>query len=125
MGAAKKRILIVEDDPSVRSLLEKTLAVQYEVESISDGISAARRVTRAPAADVILCDVMLPGMDGLEVARRAKVSAIWSHVPIIFLTARTTPRDVIQGIQAGARLYMTKPFKLQDLLDKVAKVAGA
>jgi DNA-binding response OmpR family regulator len=125
MGAAKKRILIVEDDPSVRTLLEKTLAVQYEVESVGDGISAARRITRAPAADIILCDVMLPGMDGLEVARRAKASAIWSHVPIIFLTARTTPRDVIQGIQAGARLYLTKPFKLQDLLDKVAKVTGA
>ncbi|OQB18387.1 MAG: Transcriptional regulatory protein TcrA [Deltaproteobacteria bacterium ADurb.Bin207] len=121
-GMAKKRILIVEDDPSVRTLLEKALALDYEIESVADGVAAVRRISQPPAADVILCDIMLPGVDGFEVARRAKASSHWSNVPIVFLTARTTPKDVILGIQAGARHYLTKPFKIQEVLDKLARI---
>lgn len=120
----KKRILIIEDDEGVRDLLQRAFSFSYDVEMIADGLAAMRRVGEAPVADVIICDVMLPGADGLAVARRAKASKLWAQVPIIFLTARTTPRDVILGIQSGARHYVTKPFKLQDLLDKVNKLAG-
>lgn len=122
MIGVMKRVLIVEDDESVRLMLHRALAAKYEVESIADGSTALQRVQQAPAADLMLCDIMLPGADGLAVARQAKKSGPWKQVPIIFLTARTTPRDVIQGIQAGARHYVTKPFKLDDLLNKVTKV---
>jgi DNA-binding response OmpR family regulator len=120
----KKRILVIEDDDSVSQLLLRALEFSYEVELIRDGIRAARRLDHEPVAHVMICDIMLPGMDGLQIARKAKTSKIWSQVPIIFLTAKTTPLDVIQGIQAGARHYLTKPFKLKDLLDKVAKIAS-
>jgi len=124
MAGTKKHILVIEDDDSVRSLLYRALSVAYEVETIADGSDAVIRVQKDPTADLIICDIMLPGADGLTIARRAKAS-MWASVPIIFLTARTTPRDVIQGIQAGARHYVTKPFKLKDLLDKVKKIVGA
>jgi DNA-binding response OmpR family regulator len=124
MAGTKKRILVIEDDDSVRSLLYRALSVAYEVETIADGSDAVVRVQKNPVADLMICDIMLPGADGLTIARRAKAS-MWASVPIIFLTARTTPRDVIQGIQAGARHYVTKPFKLKDLLDKVKKIVGA
>jgi DNA-binding response OmpR family regulator len=84
------------------------------------------RLHCVPIPDLMICDVMLPGMDGFALARLAKTSewSGWSNVPIIFLTARTTPRDMIEGIQSGARHYVTKPFKLKDLQDKVKKILG-
>ncbi|MFW5740154.1 MAG: response regulator transcription factor [Myxococcota bacterium] len=124
MTERKKHILVIEDDESVRNLLLHALSLTYEVEAISDGNTAFRRVQSEPVADLMICDVMLPGVDGWAIARRAKTSK-WAQVPIIFLTAKTTPRDVIQGIQSGARHYVTKPFKLKDLLDKVKKIVGA
>ena len=118
----RRRILIIEDDESVRALLHRALLDGYEVETIADGTLAVDRVQREPVPDLVICDVMLPGVDGFSVARQAK--AKWANVPIIFLTARTTPRDVIEGIQSGARHYLTKPFKLKDLQDRVAKILG-
>ena len=123
MSDRKKRILVVEDDESVRMLLIHSLSVKYEVEAIADGNAAFLRIQNPPIADLIVCDIMLPGVNGWTIARRAK-RTMWAQVPIIFLTARTTPRDVIQGIQAGARHYMMKPFKLKDLLDKVNRTIG-
>lgn len=123
MSDRKKRILVVEDDESVRMLLIHSLSVKYEVEAIPDGNAAFLRIQNPPVADLMICDVMLPGVDGWTIARRAK-KTMWAQVPILFLTARTTPRDVIQGIQAGARYYVMKPFKLKELLDKVNKCIG-
>lgn len=124
MAGLKKKVLVVEDDESVRTLLQRALATKYDVETIADGYTAVRRVQQDPVADLLICDIMLPGADGLEIARRAKGSDRWKQVPIIFLTAKSTPRDVIHGIQAGARHYIPKPFKLADLLEKVKKVLG-
>jgi DNA-binding response OmpR family regulator len=117
----RRSILIIEDDESVRALLHRALRESYDVEMVADGTTAVERVERDPVPDLVICDVMLPGVDGFSVARLAKASK-WARVPIIFLTARTTPRDVIEGIQAGARHYLTKPFKLKDLQDRVAKI---
>lgn len=122
--AARKLILVIEDDAGVRTLVERTLATSYVVEVAVDGRAALGRLASPPAPDLIICDVMMPGADGLEVARRARLQDTTRAVPIIFLTARAAPRDVIQGIQAGARHYITKPFKIGDLLDKVRKVLG-
>lgn len=123
MTNSRKCILVIEDDPSVRSLLQQAFFDRYEVEVVSDGTEAELRLQRDPIPDLLICDVMLPGTDGFALARIAK-SSTWSNVPIIFLTARTTARDVIEGIQSGARHYVTKPFKLKDLRDKVKKILG-
>jgi CheY-like chemotaxis protein len=125
MSGEKKLILVAEDDDSVRAMLQRALSTFYRVETASDGLAALRRLAEAPQPDLLICDIMMPGADGLTVARHAKANPASKQLPIIFLTARTTPSDVIQGIQAGARLYITKPFKLDDLLQKVRKVVGA
>jgi len=68
--------------------------------------------------------VMMPGLDGLAVAKEVKKDANLKSVPIIFLTAKTAAPDVIKGIQVGARHYITKPFKIEDVLAKVKKALG-
>jgi len=123
MEQSRPLIVIIEDDDSVRMLLERALSTSYEVEAIATGPDAMIRILEPPVPALLICDVMLPGVDGLTIARRAK-STLWSRVPILFLTARTTPQDVIKGIQAGARQYITKPFKLKDLEERVKKVLG-
>jgi DNA-binding response OmpR family regulator len=117
----RKRILVVEDDPSVRLLIQTALRSQYEVETAENGAAALARVSRVPAPDLVICDVMMPQMGGLEFARKMRNLTAMKTVPLIFLTAKGTPTDVIQGINAGARHYLVKPFKIDDLLKKVQK----
>jgi len=119
--ADRKRILVVEDDPSVRSLLVRQLSASYEVFQAAEAQSALTLLGQTRAPDLILCDVMMPGMTGMQFAKQLKGMPEFKQVPIIFLTARTGALDVIEGINAGARHYITKPFNMKDLLEKVAK----
>ena len=119
--SSKKRILVIEDDDAVRTLLARQLETQYEVHQASNAQDAFQKLGTIAVPDLILCDVMMPGMTGIQFAKRLKASNEHKHVPIIFLTARTGALDVIEGINAGARHYITKPFNMRDLLDKVAK----
>jgi DNA-binding response OmpR family regulator len=120
--AARKRILVVEDDESVRQLLARQLQTEYEVHQATDAQAALQALqAMKPLPDLIICDVMMPGMTGVQFAKQLKATNEFKYVPIIFLTARTGALDVIEGINAGARHYITKPFNMKDLLDKVAK----
>ena len=119
--ADKKRILVVEDDESVRTLLVRQLATQYEVYQAAEAQSATALLGTIRAPDLILCDVKMPGMTGVQFAKQLKGMPAFKQVPIIFLTARTGALDVIEGINAGARHYITKPFNMKDLLEKVAR----
>jgi DNA-binding response OmpR family regulator len=120
-ASSKKRILVVEDDRAIARMLEKILKADYEVVVAHDGAEALK-VARQAVPDLALLDVMLPGMDGLRLAERLKRELGLGKIPIIFLTAKDSPLDVVRGIQVGARHYLTKPFKLEDVRDKVAKV---
>lgn len=109
------RILVVEDEAHLAEGLAFNLeAEDFEVEVIEDGVAAAERVAEAPALDLIILDIMLPGMTGFEVARRIRASG--NYVPILMLTAKDDPADIIRGIEEGADDYLTKPFKLDELL---------
>jgi DNA-binding response OmpR family regulator len=120
--AARRRILVVEDDESVRQLLTRQLGTEYEVQQAADAQQALQVLgAMKPLPDLIICDVMMPGMTGVQFAKQLKGTNEYKTVPIIFLTARTGALDVIEGINAGARHYITKPFNMKDLLDKVAK----
>jgi len=122
MAAARRRILVVEDDESVRKLLAHQLGTEYEVQQAADAQQALQVLgAMKPLPDLIICDVMMPGMTGVQFAKQLKGTNEFKSVPIIFLTARTGALDVIEGINAGARHYITKPFNMKDLLDKVAK----
>jgi len=120
--AGRRRILVVEDDESVRQLLARQLGTEYEVQQAADAQQALQVLgAMKPLPDLIICDVMMPGMTGVQFAKQLKGTNEYKYVPIIFLTARTGALDVIEGINAGARHYITKPFNMKDLLDKVAK----
>jgi DNA-binding response OmpR family regulator len=122
MSDAKKRILVVEDDPSVRRLLEVALRLHFDVEQAQNGAVALARVARPPPIDLIICDVMMPELNGFDFARRLRLIPEARAVPFVFLTAKNEPAGVIEGIRLGARQYLTKPFKVDDLIAKVQKL---
>lgn len=119
--ADKKTILVVEDDESVRTLLVRQLSGTYLVQAAGNAQAALQLLATIPVPDLMVCDVMMPGMTGTDLVRKLKAQDAFKQVPIIFLTARGGALDVIDGINAGARHYVTKPFNMKDLLDKVAK----
>ncbi|HEX2678022.1 MAG TPA: response regulator transcription factor [Polyangiales bacterium] len=119
----KVKVLVVEDDPDVRGLIVRALSFEYEVVAAEDANKALALLAAPPAPGLIISDIMMPGLDGLDFAKQVKHTAGLGSVPIIFLTAKTTPKDTIAGIKAGARLYVAKPFRVPDLLEKVRKVA--
>lgn len=114
----KKKVLIIEDDTDVREFLEKELSIYFEVISEPDGISGLERA-RTYDADLIVCDVLMPGLTGYEVTRRLKTDFNTSHIPIVLLTAMSTVENQLEGVESGADAYVTKPFSLKLLLAKV------
>ncbi len=119
-----KRILIAEDDPAIGSMLSKVLSQYYDVALTSDGQAALALAGKPPAPDLLLLDVMMPGLDGHAVAAAVRQLPGLKAIPIIFLTAKTGPSEVIKGIQSGARHYITKPFKIDDLVMRVKRAIG-
>ena len=125
MALTDKRVLIVEDDPKIREMLERSLEREYNIVTAEDGMMGLVEAANEPKPHLIIADVMMPKMDGIAMAKKLKADPRTSGIPVIFLTAREGSRDVIAGIQAGARHYVTKPFDLNDLLTKVRKTLGA
>jgi DNA-binding response OmpR family regulator len=122
---SSKKVLVVEDDKSISALLVRALQNDgFKVVSAMDG-EAALVVCVEERPDVMLLDVNLPKLDGFTVAKRIKGVESLKNIPIIFLTAKDRPADMIQGIQAGAKHYLTKPFNIEDLLKKVRKLANS
>jgi DNA-binding response OmpR family regulator len=116
-GSAQMRLLLVEDDESVaRFLKQATLEAGYRVEVVGDGLEGLRRASSEPF-DLVLLDVMLPGLDGLEVCRRLR--AAQARTPILIVTARDTLEDKLAGLDGGADDYLVKPFELAELLARV------
>ncbi|MEU1807207.1 response regulator transcription factor [Streptomyces sp. NPDC019937] len=111
------RILVVDDEPSVREAIGRALRFEgYEVDSAEDGLTALRRVEEEPP-DLVLLDVMMPGLDGLAVARRLRASG--RTVPIMMVTGRDSVGDRIVGLDNGADDYLVKPYAAEELLARV------
>lgn len=111
------KILIVEDDPTIGRFVELELAhAGYEVARFGDG-EAALDAVGGIQPDLILLDLMLPGMDGLEVARSLRQREF--NMPILMLTARAQTQDVVTGFDAGADDYLRKPFEIPELLSRI------
>jgi DNA-binding response OmpR family regulator len=111
------RILFVEDDREVADYVSRGLEEENNSVTVSfDGVSALQ-AAQSSSFDVIVLDVMLPFLDGLEVTRRLRARSITT--PILLLTARDTPQDVVRGLDAGADDYLTKPFSFEVLLARL------
>jgi CheY-like chemotaxis protein len=115
-------VLVVDDDPSIRMMTVRALGLSYTVFAAEDGESALELLGRIPPPACIVSDWMMPRLDGLDFAKRVRADPRFKWTPIILLTAKNHPLDVVQGINAGARHYIAKPFKMKELLDKVAHV---
>ena len=113
------RVLVVEDDEAIRDVVKFNLvAAGYEVMEASDG-NTALRTARTGRPDLVILDLMLPGMSGLEVCRSLRRDSV---VPIIMLTAKDTETDRVVGLELGADDYITKPFSMRELLARVGAV---
>ena len=116
---AEKKILIVDDEDHIRELLKFNLEKSgYNVYMANDGVEGLR-LAREKQVDLILLDLMLPGMDGFEVCKEIRKDNIISNVPIIMLTAKSEEIDKILGLELGADDYMTKPFSVRELSARI------
>ncbi len=116
------KILLVEDEPAIQELLAFNITqCGYQAIQASDAAAALTHVSRE-LPDLILLDWMLPGIGGIELAKRWRSDQRTRNVPIIMLTARTDERDKIQGLEAGADDYITKPFSPRELMARIRAV---
>ena len=116
------RILVVEDEKTAQHVLLTALGGDYEVRCAGDGLAALMEIEQGFHPALVIADIMMPRMDGMTFVKSLRQREGWSRIPVIFLTSRSTPRDVIEGIQAGARHYLIKPIRVPDLLKKVHKL---
>ena len=118
----KKKILVVEDEESLLKLQSILLTIRgYTVEGATDG-QAALEAVETMNPDLILLDIMLPKIDGLEVCRQVKTNVATRHIPIIMLTAKKSKEDLVMGEQAGADMYITKPYKSSMVIENIQRL---
>ncbi len=117
-GEERTRLLIVEDNADFRNYLAGELSEEFDVIKASDGEDGLRKVAKH-AIDIIICDVMMPRMDGFELCRRIKNDINTSHIPIILLTAHSNNEVRSEGYKAGADAYISKPFSMDVLLARI------
>ncbi len=118
-GGSRPRVLIADDNPDLRRYLTMLLASQFDVEAVSDG-TAALAVTRERRPDLLISDVMMPGMDGYELLAALRSSPDTQDLPVILLSARAGEESAIEGLEAGADDYLPKPFSGRELLARVS-----
>jgi twitching motility two-component system response regulator PilG len=122
MVVKRNKILIVEDEESLLKLETIILSSKgYDVVGFTDGAAAIEEISRN-IPDIVILDIMLPGMDGFEICRRIKSDSASSRIPVIMLTARKNSQDMERGLKAGAAAYMTKPFKAAQLIGTIERI---
>ena len=116
------RILVAEDEPHLREVLRFQLeAAGFEVQVAEDGQKAVELAVERPP-DVVLCDVMMPRLDGFEVVRHLRATYATRHIPIVMLTAKAESDDKVHGLQGGANDYVTKPWQQRELVLRIRNV---
>jgi|YelNatPaOPRAMG01_1025707.scaffolds.fasta_scaffold00024_23 DNA-binding response OmpR family regulator len=117
-----KKILIIEDEEAIRFILEKRLSdAGYFVISAEDGIEGLNKL-RKENPDLIVLDLMLPGLDGYQICSLIKRDRRYAHIPVLILTARIQQKDYEMAMAVGADAFLTKPFESQVLLNKIAEL---
>ena len=118
----QRRVLVVDDEPSIRDLLSKTLALaEYDVDTAPDGVTALDQL-RAFSYDLLIADLRMPGMDGLTLIRQAK--RINADLPVLIITGFSTESSAIEAVNLGVAGYLTKPFRVPQVLAAASKALG-
>ena len=115
----KPRILIVEDHPLIAELVETRLRIEGMTPTKCAGGREALAALAGEQYDAVILDIMMPDVDGYEVLRSIRATPVTATLPVIFLTAKSSPADVERGLALGANHYITKPFSGQDLMRKL------
>jgi len=120
--ASARRVLLVEDEAAIRELLRLHLSLAgFAIEEIGDGQAALERLRSTPF-DLIVLDVMLPGLDGITLCRTIRAQSVNAATPILMLTALDTESDTVLGLESGADDYLTKPFGIRELMARVGAI---
>jgi two-component system alkaline phosphatase synthesis response regulator PhoP/two-component system response regulator RpaA len=121
-AAPQAHILVIDDEPLVAGSIERTLRANRFAVTVAnsgvEGLSAARR----HAPDLVVLDMVMPGVDGLEVCRQLRADPLLGDVPVLFLTARGKPEDRVQGLRAGADDYLAKPFNIDEFILRILAI---
>ena len=117
----KHQILIIEDDTDICRYLKEELSAYFHVEVANNGTDGFQMANET-TFDLIVCDVMMPGMNGYEVTRKLKAEFQTCHIPVILLTALNMPENHLEGIESGADAYLSKPFSIRLLLTRIVKL---
>jgi putative two-component system response regulator len=123
-GMVKPTILVVDDTPDNLALMRELLKDDYQVKLANGGERALALAAQTPHPDLILLDIMMPGMDGYEVCQQLKSRASTQNIPVVFLTAKTAVEDERKGLEMGAVDYITKPISPPIVLARVKIASG-
>ena len=125
-GDMKKKILIVDDEPDQVFTVQKSIEAssdEFEVFSATSGEQSIEFLQTHEPPDLILLDIMMPQMDGIEVIKKIRENPVWSHIPVVFLTARTDKLSIEDSMDLGDD-YLEKPFDIDDLMKRIQKAVG-
>ncbi len=121
---SRMRVLVVDDEPSIRELLTRTLQqAEYDVDTAADATTALDRMRENAQYDLMIADLKMPGMDGLSLIRQAK--QLNSGMPVIIITGFSSESSAIDAVNLGVAGYLTKPFRVPQVLAAAAKAVGA
>lgn len=117
----KPLVLVIDDNPDIREMVSELLHENYNIITASNGSEGVKKAAKF-VPDLIVCDVMMPGMDGLECCQRIKEEQATSHIPVLMLTACSMDEQRVQGYDSGADGYMSKPFSFEVLKSRIASL---
>jgi len=120
---ALRRVLVIDDDAVMRKLILEILGNRYQVLTSSHGLELPRLMTEF-VPDLVILDVMMPWVDGIQLCRSLKINPAWKKIPVIFVSGKKKMADVDFALEQGADAYITKPFSMVDLLHKIKVLLG-
>ncbi len=119
-----KKILVVEDEEKIRKVMNILVkSDEVEVEEAAEGVEALDKI-KANSYDLIILDLMLPGIDGMTILKEMRGDSRTAEVPVIIVTAKGLNKDILEGFQTGANYYITKPFEPKELIDSIELILG-
>ncbi len=124
MNENRLTILVVDDTPANIHILINILSADYRTKIATNGEAALKLAEKQPLPDLILLDVLMPGMDGFEVCRQLKKNAATASIPVLFVTGTAEQEDVAKGLSLGAEGFLTKPLDPAQLIEAVGRTIG-
>ncbi|HCE56853.1 MAG TPA: two-component system response regulator [Prolixibacteraceae bacterium] len=117
-----KKILIIDDKPSISKIIVQILSKTYEVSTQEDGLQALTWLHAGNIPDLIITDLQMPNMDGIELIKRVKESGFFRDIPVVVLSSKDSSADRIKCLKMGAEDYLVKPFNPEELLIRIERI---